>query len=484
MMTFHDFHVFFSVVMNLKRGYLLCLIMYIGAGEVFGSVQPYPEGVIIGPARTLFLNYYDELRRPGNLELKYDSVTKRAIPVRLELKHPRFFYLLDNQSLVMHQFFIFPGDSIRISADATGAMSISGKNTKEYELLLDFFRRGVSLIMGSEMKYDMVTQFSQRLDQIKKNSNIRKNLLTEYRPYVRAEYYQVMSEVIDLVFLDWQLLAYGKCSPIENYNLKNHENNRAIFFDARNIVNRIDSSRFEVLSCWLPVVLENYCRFLTSQQQVWNSQLERFEAMFDSARSTFTGKTRDLALTQLMMDRINGESVSSEYIMTYKNICEQNDYVNAVDKMRVDKSKVATDRELASTMLVDRNGFEVSWHDLLAARKGKIVYLDFWASWCAGCKINTKHLGSVKGKYPKVMVVFVSIDRDKERWKKAVIDWGIENMGDHYWLNPDSKLAGILAKPSIPRHTLIDKQGDVVSIDADGPSSIKLIQSLEHLLDR
>ncbi|MGN1215085.1 MAG: TlpA family protein disulfide reductase [Candidatus Cryptobacteroides sp.] len=63
----------------------------------------------------------------------------------------------------------------------------------------------------------------------------------------------------------------------------------------------------------------------------------------------------------------------------------------------------------------------------LSQFKGKIVVLDFWASWCPDCRKELPAIQAAYEKYGKEGVVFigVSFDDDKDKWSKAVEDYGL-----------------------------------------------------------
>ncbi|MBO9661200.1 MAG: TlpA family protein disulfide reductase, partial [Chitinophagaceae bacterium] len=67
--------------------------------------------------------------------------------------------------------------------------------------------------------------------------------------------------------------------------------------------------------------------------------------------------------------------------------------------------------------LPDVNGNKIA----LSSLKGKVVLLDFWASWCVPCRAANKHLVKLYAKYKSkgFEIYSVSVDDEKSDWLKA-----------------------------------------------------------------
>jgi thiol-disulfide isomerase/thioredoxin len=100
----------------------------------------------------------------------------------------------------------------------------------------------------------------------------------------------------------------------------------------------------------------------------------------------------------------------------------------------------------------------------LADYKGKIVVVDFWASWCGSCRQEIPHLKEVYEKYHKVGVeiLSVSIDKDEKKWKEAL---AVEKMPWTQVLaaNGGKELMKNYQFRGIPFIIILDKEGKIAA---------------------
>ncbi|MEO9512114.1 MAG: TlpA disulfide reductase family protein [Flavobacteriaceae bacterium] len=108
--------------------------------------------------------------------------------------------------------------------------------------------------------------------------------------------------------------------------------------------------------------------------------------------------------------------------------------------------------------------------------KGKYVYIDMWATWCAPCIAEIPSLKELEKAYHGKNIEFVSISvdrkKDYEAWKTMVNDK--ELGGIQLYSNRDESFGKAYMISGIPRFILIDPQGNIVSADALRPSDSKL----------
>lgn len=101
----------------------------------------------------------------------------------------------------------------------------------------------------------------------------------------------------------------------------------------------------------------------------------------------------------------------------------------------------------------------------LNSLKGKIVLLDFWASWCVPCRAQNPSLVKLYNKYSKnnFTIISVSFDTDKQLWMKAIqkdkLGWNNVSDLQTFYLNKVGKLYNI---QGIPTNYLIDEKGKII----------------------
>ena len=202
----------------------------------------------------------------------------------------------------------------------------------------------------------------------------------------------------------------------------------------------------------------------------WGKILADFKAL--------KSKNIKQALAPLIIEGVSPTSATAtneEIIALVKQLVKDNDLLNTLSKHIDLVNKLKAGQPFpALPALTDLNDKEVKYEQL--PLKGKLLFIDIWATYCPDCRKELPALESLQEDYKTEPITFVSIsvDRDKEAWKTMVKEKKLR--GIHLYASPETKelFKELYDLRSIPRYMLIDEKGNIINANLPMPSDKNL----------
>ena len=225
---------------------------------------------------------------------------------------------------------------------------------------------------------------------------------------------------------------------------------------------------------------ETHKNYATNINQMGLNQQQQIDYLTQALRKMSTGTNNHrtalfaIALGNMGVNETNFIHFSKKYLELYtkNNTIMANFFAQRIAEL---KGKTPGE-EITEITEVNPEGKTISTKSF----KGKVLLIDFWASWCGPCRRVNPHLVQLYNKYKSAgfEVLGVSLDKSKDAWVQAIqqdgLTWShVSDLG--FWQSKWAKAYGV---SSIPYAVLVDKEGKLI---AAGIQPQELDQKLAQL---
>lgn len=380
------------------------------------------------------------------------------------------------------------GDTIRLTADATkpdSAIQFEGKLAAAHRYFID--ERAL---------------FAKRLESLERDTTLTETTFIQKLETLETEgvhYLRTRSQALGLPdsFRNFatQRIRYMLASRRMSFAFRA---GRKVGLETmlmspayRTALDNIPRQNDDVIGC------EEYRSFVSNYyyNSIWNSRdkeyyasapLGQFDAdVYDVMNKDLRGITREVLLANVLVSALSERKLEDAIIKRindYRQLQPQKVFLAQLEKEKSRVEPFAAGKAAPTFTLKDTAGNTISLSDF----KGKVVYLDFWASWCGPCIREMPHSKKLKenlaGK--DVVFIYVSVDDDEKEWRKAIQKHKISGIHLHAqqaWKDPVAAAYNV-PNSGIPSYFLIDRQGRFARSASLRPSTKNLEKVFHEIL--
>ncbi len=386
-------------------------------------------------------------------------------------------------------YLIYPGDSLAVTKDMDGYSVFTIKNNIERNNELSFFPLLIKKFGGIYMTFPMHNYQSKAKDmeRLKEYENDIKNIETKRlflldsfatKLAISTTFKTIVENIIRSTGLKDSMLLYSNNKAL----LKGNN----VYEDkCKQIVASVNETTYSpympyLFAALLPVniAVNNTTEFVIKTEK-------DFKASFDFVEGNFTKMSKNFLLSRTVYTALNNNvSIPPQYLEKYFIQCTDLNYTNLI-KIKLQEIKLTEQLPPDENSLLLSDGTTNSLDNILKDNVGKLIYLDFWASWCSPCRIEMPYSTTLANTFKTKDIVFIylSIDMNTSDWLKASQEEYLHNNNSYLILNATK--APIIKQfkiQAIPRYILIGKKGEILSEDAPRPSDSKIIELINQYL--
>ncbi len=186
----------------------------------------------------------------------------------------------------------------------------------------------------------------------------------------------------------------------------------------------------------------------------------------------YKGELRELLLGSNMMRMIQkqGDKVDEIGLLLYKykDVATNKEHIEIINQAYADAISLSPGKMAPVFTATNMQGKKVSLTDF----RGKVIYLDVWATWCGPCVREIPYAKQLEKEMHKEDIVFlaVSVDKKREPWEKMVVKRELSGVQLYAGKDFQSDVIQNYKIKGIPHYVIIDHEGRIVKNNAPRPS--------------
>lgn len=425
------------------------------------------------PGNALNFYYHDSLGI-GHPVLIKNGKTKMYVDI------PVLLFQSDN---LQTPYLIFPGEQVEIKRRSNNSISFSITGNEARNNELRFFKQ---LVDSTGTLYDYMTyenhtnkteslsEFTRLKSDVENKLTKRINFLSEFakKNDICSDFKMMAANLIITTSIADKLLLFRENRDLLITNNLYQELVDAEVFELKNIAY---SPLFPYLRACYTVLSIKFAPG-PGFQQFFITDSTRLKDCIHFVIANFQDTPPfNFLLARCFYGAIQKNvSIPADYQQRFYELCADDTYKNIIYQHLNETPKIRFPS--AKSILVSTDGTKMDLETVIAKNKNMLLYVDFWASWCAPCRMEMESSGALKSFYKgkDIKFIYISIDKNKDDWKKACLEERLDSNSFFFESFENSQFASVNRLNAIPRYMLIGKDGKTISADAPRPSDPEL----------
>jgi len=398
---------------------------------------------------------------PANYQKVYQISEDGTFTIPIDLPFPiRAVLYSENHAFFARINLIHKGD-IHLTADCRDI-----RNTLRYEGAngsLNTFSRDLEIFKGYAYSNILanITSLSDYEKSLDSLQEISLKLLDDFHAeehLTKEERHWLASNII-----------YGKYRSLSSkaYRLKTPLNDSSYQFFQSLDLN--DQDAVVVSRTYVAAILD-YILYRVNSSGIFYSSFDDnsryFDCYYETLIENLSGKVRDVLLTNFIVDMMKNFNVlTGEYYESYLTDCSSPEMIERVRPLHENYLRVVNE------LLSDRVNFistnQQNPLEVLSQFEGKVVLMDFWASWCSPCIRALPHTRKLAEHYldKELVVLYIGNMDQKNNLINAIKEHRL--VGNHIILNEEESAAwrSEFDIKGIPTYILLDRAGSDIILE-------------------
>jgi thiol-disulfide isomerase/thioredoxin len=389
---------------------------------------------------------------------------------------------IQQNSTQINNLFVAPGYDLYITGDATSfatlqtSVRITGKgaaSNRFRELWNDWYKNHPPDTAWYERSKKGLVRYANRYRHV--TDSLAQVAFSGTVPKDDA-YFDFFKRSVALDNAFMQLYYLLVCTEI--YQLGAAESEELL---ARNVDRKLwvdlDDDAYLISNQYKTWVIDRYRDYLVRLDELKNParRHEEFYSLKKSAQ-IYSGKVRDLALYRKISNEVETcESLErlhalGDIFRPYFSYFTDDFYRKSLAEKVTTRAgylvQTSIGKPAPAFTLNNEHGQTYSLDDF----KGKVIYIDLWASWCAPCREETPFLEAVYDHYKndsRIAIISIAVADGRQAWLNAL------KKDKPTWLqliDSEGKVQAAYNATMIPRFVIINKKGEIVNFNAPQPS--------------